>query len=146
MRSMFINFRNQYPNIGLPFIVWSNVFLLFPILISYSRKEWIYFVMSFGIFVASIIFHIGHEYHEDKHLWARVAKYTDWFFAIAGSAYVFYYIFKSPIQENKIILAILFLGILLFFLYGYLLGNYNKLHPWFHVFGQILLGFIILLL
>jgi multisubunit Na+/H+ antiporter MnhE subunit len=131
------------------FIVTSNVFLLFPLFVAFFKKEWVYFGITLGIFVASIGFHYGYEFHRKNPLTQKF-RILDWLLAMLGTLYVFYFITQSDARMSmKVLFAALFMITLTFFWYSYILKNYEgykKLHPWFHVFSPIVLGFIVLFL
>jgi len=132
-----------------PFIVTSNVFLLFPIIAAYYRHQWIYFSIAVAMFVASAGFH--YELNLDKkNPMTKKFQILDWLFAGLGTMYVFYFINQSPADFSlKALFAILFMLTLGFFWYSFILKDYKdytRLHPWFHVLVQTLLGFIVLFL
>lgn len=143
----------------LPFIVTSNLFLVFPMVAAFYVQEWIYLFFTVCIFVASIGFHYTFYHNKNdfslssflfkkkKYKSMKAFRVADWAFAIIGSLYVFNYIYMSPANDNlKGLFAFLFMATLLFFFYTFKIGNYNKYHPWFHVFSQTVLGFIVLVL
>lgn len=129
------------------FIVTSNVFLLFPILVSFYKEEWIYFIVATTICFASIGFHYGFEFYNKKSPITQSFRILDWLLAIVGTMYVFFYISESTAHiDLKILFAGLFMLTIGFFWYAFILSDYEKLHPWFHIFSPLVLGFIVLFL
>ncbi len=144
---------------SLPFIITSNVFLFFPIVASLYAQEWIYSIFSFFLLIASVGFHYTHYYNQKsfsltrflfggkKYKNEKTFRLLDWSLAAIGALYVFYFIYVSPaVYILKLTSALLFFASFVFFLLNYKVGNYKKYHPWFHVFTQTLLGFIVLFL
>ncbi|MEK7588946.1 MAG: hypothetical protein AAB438_03970 [Patescibacteria group bacterium] len=133
----------------MPLIVTSNIFLLFPIFVSFFKEEWVFFGIAIGMFVSSVGFHYGYEFYKRSSM-TQSFRMLDWLLAMLGTLYVFYFIINSPEDINlKIFLSSLFMMTIVFFWYSYVLQNfkgYRRLHPWFHMFAQITLGLIVLFL
>ncbi len=126
------------------FMVWSNLFILTPIILSLIKKEYIYLFFSFGGFIFSILYHYTSEYSLNSKR-RIIYRNLDWFFALGSHFYMFYYIFVY-IRETKIIVfltALLSLNIL-FFIWGWVWKEYSKYHPWFHVTIGLISGFIVI--
>lgn len=126
------------------FMLFSNVFLFLPVIISAWKGEWIYFTFALGLAIFSPIYHYLTESKTKKDTFLKITKNLDWLFAIGAYAYMYYFIFER-IGQYQIVLFILLSSTVLFFYYGYKFGNYKKWHPWFHVVAPIVSSFIVLL-
>jgi len=125
------------------FIVLSNIFLLIPVILAAQKGEWLYFLLALALCVSSPIFHYLYSYNRSSILFGPVRK-TDWVIAISAYFYMLYFIF-AKLDVYQIELTILLALTALFFFYGYKIGDYKKLHPWFHISASIVSGFIIYL-
>jgi len=126
------------------FIITSNIVLLFPLIASFYMKEWIYFAFVAGLCISSPLYHSLREYRSNEPHLFKTARTLDWL--LAGGAYfmMYYYIFTKVNPLFKIPLFIALSLTLVFFWYGYKIGNYKKLHPWFHLTAPIVSGLIVL--
>lgn len=125
------------------FIVSSNLSFLFPIIAAFIKKEWIYCAISTAAIIASFSYHnlqIDGN-HLPVYVWARTA---DWVVALCAYGYMYYFIVKKARPKRRIYLTVFLIATLIFFFYGFLLGDYNALHPWFHIAIGVVSGLIVL--
>jgi hypothetical protein len=129
------------------FMILSNIMMLFPIIVSAYQGRFFFCVYAIITGLASVFYHYLKIYKPLSAL-LPFARFLDWSLVITGSAYLLYFIYKSHHNYHhlKIWLLLLFVFSLLFFWYGYMLGDYEKFHPFFHIIGQGVIGLIVLLL
>ncbi len=126
------------------FMLFSNVFLFLPVIISAWKGEWVYFTFALGLAIFSPIYHYLSENKTDKTNFLKITKNLDWLFAVGAYAYMYYFIFaKVEVYQNLLFVLLTFTVI--FFWYGYKFANYKKWHPWFHIVAPIVSSFIVLL-
>lgn len=124
------------------FIVSSNVFFLFPVVASIFKKEWIYCAISTAAIIASFTYHnlrISGS-HLPEYAWARTA---DWLVALCAYGYMYYFTFRKARPKRRMYLTVFLTATLVFFFYGFLLGDYDTLHPLFHIAIGIVSGIIV---
>lgn len=126
----------------MPKVLPSNIFLLVPTLISAWKGEWLYFVFCAGLCVASPMYHYLSLYNRNSKMFPFF-RALDWVVGIGAYGGMYYYIFYKVPAMYQIPLAILLAMTIVFFIYGWRFGNYQKLHPWFHVFAFLTSGLII---
>lgn len=126
------------------FIITSNISFLLPLFASFFMKEWIYFAFAVGLCISSPLYHYLKEHHGSKpHLFVAARK-LDWIIACGAYFMMYYYIFTRVDSILRIPLFITLSLTLIFFWYGYKIGNYEKLHPWFHIVAPIVSALIVL--
>lgn len=125
-------------------MLFSNVFLFLPVIISVWKGEWVYFTFALGLAIFSPIYHYLTEYKAQITKLQKIFKNLDWIFAIGAYIYMYYFIFER-VELYQAILFILLTSTILFFYYGYKFGNYKKWHPWFHVIAPIISSMIVFL-
>ena len=126
------------------FIVFSNIILLFPIVASIIMREWVYLAFSVALIFSSTSYHYYREKHPRmKQVW-NLSRRFDWVFAVGAYCYMFYFVYTDTWQPLRTPFAVGLILSLLFFWYGFKLGNYKKLHPWFHVLAFTLAGLIVM--
>ncbi len=126
------------------FIITSNISLLFPLWASFFMREWIYFAFVAGLCISSPLYHYLKEHHSSKPHLFKNARALDWIIAGGAYAMMYFYIFTKVDSTFRIPLFIALSLSLIFFWYGYKIGNYRKLHPWFHLTAPIVSGLIVL--
>lgn len=67
----------------------------------------------------------------------------DWSFAVISFGYMSYFIFTKVATELRFYLSAMLVLTIIFFFYGWRFGNYQKLHPWFHVIASLVSGVIV---
>ncbi len=116
-------------------MIWSNTFLLFPVFFSLIYKEYLYLFFSIGIAVFSTLYHL---YSRKRHHGLfKLFRMFDWLFAIGSFTYMYLYSYLYMSSVVKIMFIILLTLVILFFFYGWKRGDYEKLHPWFHIIAGI---------
>ena len=126
------------------FMMLSNIFLFLPVVASAYVHEWIYFIFASGISIFSTVYHYLKENHSKNKKLVSIVKKLDWVFAVGSYIYMYYFIFAEVTYSLHLILAILLSMTAIFFWYGWKVGNYHKIHPWFHVFEGTISALIVL--
>ena len=57
---------------------------------------------------------------------------------------MYYYVYQNISGLNKIIFYALLFLVILFFWYGYKKGDYEKIHPYFHIIAPIISSAILI--
>lgn len=123
-------------------MMWSNIFLILPVIFSFIYKENIYFFLALGLFILSPLYHLW-SIKKFKNI--KIIKYLDWIFAISAFFYMYLYTYLYVVNiYKKYILYILLFFVVVFFWYGWKKGYYEKLHPWFHVVAPIVSSLILI--
>lgn len=125
------------------FIILSNIFLLFPVIASFLKGEWIYFAFAFGLLITSPCYHSCRIYWPTSR-WHTFWRGTDWLIAVGAYIYMFHFVFSRVPQNLEGWFAASLILSVLFFWYGFKFGTYDKFHPWFHVIAPLISGFIVL--
>lgn len=123
-------------------MVLSNIFLILPVAYAVVLNEWIFLLVSSGLLIVSPIFHLFKDLKED--VWYfTFFRVLDWLLASTAFIYMYFYVAEN-VPDFKYVFYI-FAGLLIyFFWYGYKVGNYRRLHPWFHVFAGVLAALVLL--
>lgn len=124
-------------------MILSNLFLALPVFFAGIYKEWLYMFFAGGILVFSTLYHWYKITNPTSPLFI-IFKSGDWLFAVSAFIYMYYFIYSYVPEKYKIILFILLSFVVIFFLYGWLFGNYSKMHPWFHVVAPIVSSLILI--
>ncbi len=119
----------------------SNLIFLFPIYSSLVKEEWIYFLLSVSIFIASSFFHFCKE-RNVKRSYIRFSRYSDIAIATSSYAYMYYFVYSYVTQGQFIFCSLLLLTILMFFFGKSSLGKRNNVHSYFHIAIGLVAGFI----
>lgn len=127
--------RKDSPNIKV-LMMYSNIFLVLPVIFSYIYGEWIYCFLASGLLTFSPLYH-WFKINRTDSIFFNIFKKLDWAFAIIAFIYMYYFVYKY-IPSTKILFYLSLLLILMFFWHGYKNGNYEKTHPWFHVIAPII--------
>lgn len=121
----------------LSHMVISNIFLLLPAMYAFFYQEWTYFFFAAGLFIFSPCFH-WFRIADQRSVYYGIFRKLDWLFAAGGFFYMFFYINEHLSGVHAELLYLFAFSLLAFFWYGWLQGDYRKLHPWFHVMGGVL--------
>ncbi len=126
----------------MPIILSSNIFLLVPTLISVWKGEWVYFAFCAGLCVASPVYHYLSLYNRKSKIFPFFRAF-DWVVGIGSYGGMYYYIFYKVPVVYQISLATMLTLTIVFFIYGFKFGDYDKSHPWFHIIAFLVSGLII---
>jgi hypothetical protein len=118
-------------------MMFSNIFLFFPVLFAFIYHQWLYFFFATGLLIFSPSYHIYKIFHP-KSFFFKILKEGDWIFAISAFIYMYYYTYQNIEGYKQIIFYILLSLVLIFFWYGYKKNDYEKWHPWFHIIAPII--------
>lgn len=119
--------------------------MLFPIVVSAYQGRFFFCGYAIITGLASVLYHYIKIYKPLSEV-LPIVRFLDWSLVVSGCLYLLYFIYKSDHHHFKIPLLVLFLFSLGLFWYGYLFGDYESFHPWFHIIGQGTIGLIVLLL
>lgn len=125
-------------------MVLSNIFLVLPVATSIIFEQWMYLFFAGGLLIFSPLFH-WYRIVDQESAYYGIFRKLDWLFAAGGSFYMYYYVSENLSGEIAWLLYLLISSVIAFFWYGWLIGNYKKLHPWFHVIGAMLSTSLLLL-
>ncbi len=128
---------------GNHFMIFSNIFLVLPVMYASLYHERIYLFLASGVFIFSSLYH-WYKIEKSQSKLLFVFEWSDWYFVLAAFLYMYYYIYKYDANEYKIILFALLSFAVLFFWYGRRI-DYKRLHPWFHVIGPLISSVILIL-
>lgn len=126
----------------MPKILTSNIFLLVPTIIAYAKSEWVYLAFCLGLCVASPMYHYLKIYNRGSKMFPFF-KALDWIVGIGAYFYMYYFIFTKVVVGWQIALAVLLTLTVAVFIYGFKFGDYNKSHPWYHLFVFLTSGLIV---
>ncbi len=126
----------------MPKILTSNIFLLVPTIIAWTKGEWIYLAFCLGLCVASPAYHYFKIYKRSSKMFPFF-RALDWVVGIGSYGGMYYYIFYKVPATYQMSLATILTFTIVFFIYGWRFGNYKKLHPWFHLIACLVSGLII---
>lgn len=121
----------------------SNIFLVLPVIFAGIYQEWMYCFLASGLLVFSPIYH-WYKINKSASYYFKLFKKLDWIFAIGAFVYMFYYTYQNLEGYEQIIFYILLSSVLIFFWYGYKKTDYDKWHPWFHIFAPIISSAILI--
>ncbi len=124
-------------------ILFSNFFLVLPVIFATLYHQWLYCFFAVGLCIFSPLFH-WYRITDRKSVYFLVSRILDWLFALAAFIYMYYFIYHHTVGKSQTMLSVLLSLIVLFFLYGWLFGNYKKLHPWFHIMAPIVSSIILI--
>ncbi len=111
---------------------------------AYIEKEWIYFILTLLMIVASPAYHYADDFQPKESRFYSYSRKLDWTVAVCGYLYGFYYIYEKVRTPMQIPLAFALVATLVFFWYGFRVSGYRKLHPWFHVTTSLLSALIVI--
>ena len=125
------------------FLMFSNIFLLLPVIFSIIYQEWLYLFFSTGISLFSTLYHWEsiHLKRMDIH---KKFRLLDWLFAIGSFSYMYFYTYINTASTIRFFLISYLTIVILFFFYGWKAGNYEKLHPWFHIIAGMVSAVILI--
>ncbi len=126
----------------MPKILTSNIFLLVPTIIAYAKGEWVYLAFCLGLCVASPMYHYLKIYNRGSKMFPFF-RALDWVVGIGSYCGMYYYIFYKVPAMYQMSLTVMLALTIVFFIYGFKFGDYNKSHPWFHVIAFWVSGLII---
>lgn len=124
--------------------MFSNIFLALPVLFAGIYQQWLYMFFAGGIFIFSPLYHFYKITNPASPLFTFF-KTGDWLFAVSAFVYMYYYIYSYVPDKYKALLFVLLSLVVIFFLYGWLFGDYTKMHPWFHIIAPIVSSLILIL-
>jgi hypothetical protein len=130
-------------NLGERFMMFSNIFLILPVLFAAIYHQWLYFFFASGLFIFSPLFHWYQITNRSSTLF-QVFKTFDWLFAISAFIYMYYYIYRYTGGISQLSLYFSLSLIVIFFWYGWRRGDYHKWHPWFHIIAPIVSSAILI--
>ncbi len=125
------------------FMMFSNLFLLLPVVWAGVYSQWLYLFLASGLAIFSPLYH-WYRINNKSYFYTRLFNNLDWLFAIGAFAYMFFYVYKYVPVSQKIDFYVLLSLLILFFWYGYKFGSYAKIHPWFHIFAPIVSSAILI--
>jgi hypothetical protein len=123
-------------------MMFSNVFLILPVLFAEAYHQWLYFFFAAGLCIFSPLYH-WYKITNPRSRYFTVFKTFDWAFALGAFVYMYYYIYSHTEGQNAAILYILLSLVVVFFWYGWKRADYKKLHPWFHIIAPIVSSIIL---
>lgn len=118
-------------------MMFSNIFLALPVVFAGVYKEWLYCFLASGLFVFSPLYH-WYKIIKPTSFYFNLFKKLDWICAVCAFIYMYYYTYQNIEGNKQIIFYMLLSLVLIFFWYGYKKGDYEKIHPWFHVIAPII--------
>lgn len=124
-------------------IMFSNIFLILPVIYAGLYGERLYLFFASGVFVFSPLYH-WYQIRSQTSARYRMFERLDWFFALGAFLYMYYYIYFYNQQKDKLLLLILLSAVVLFYWLGRRF-DYQKLHPWFHVAAPLVSSAILVL-
>ncbi len=124
-------------------MMFSNIFLILPVIFALIYQEWLYFLLAFGLFIFSPLFH-WYKIKYYKSYKFNLFMTLDWVFAVVAFIYMYIYTYKNLIDFYRYIFITLLTLIILFFFYGWKRGDYEKWHPIFHVLAPIVSSLILI--
>lgn len=124
-------------------MIFSNVFLILPVVYSIVYHEWLYLFLSGSLLVFSPLYHWYKIYKPKSSTFFMLQK-LDVGFGVSSFLYMYYFIYKYSHKQYGVMLYFLLTFAVLFFLYAQ--GKrYNKLHPWFHLIAPAVSSGILIL-
>lgn len=114
----------------------SNLAFLIPITTAIILGNWIYFALGLGVLFFSPLFHYA-DLQKKKGTWYQSLRVGDWFFAIATFGYLAFFAFTHFETRYAWWVIGSLLAVAGFFFYGWKWGDYERLHPWFHLVASI---------
>jgi CDP-diglyceride synthetase len=124
-------------------MMFSNIFLVSPVLFAGIYHQWIYLFLASGLLVFSPLFH-WYRINKPTSIFFNIFRKADWFFAIGAFLYMYYYVFRSVPGQYKIFFYLALTLVILFFWYGYKKGDYEKTHSWFHIIAPVISSLILI--
>ncbi len=124
-------------------MMFSNLFLILPVISAAQYHEWLYCFFASGLFIFSPLFH-WYRISDTSSIYFRVFKKADWIFAIGAFLYMYYYIYAFISGRQQLALFILLTLVVWFFWYGWRRGEYDTWHPWFHIVAPIVSSVILI--
>lgn len=121
----------------------SNTFLALPVVFSAIYQEWLYCFLASGLLIFSPLYH-WFKIIKPNSLSFRLFKKLDWVFAISAFIYMYYYTYQNVKGYGQVIFYMLLSLVLVFFWYGYKKGDYERVHPWFHIIAPIISSAILI--
>jgi CDP-diglyceride synthetase len=125
-------------------MMFSNIFLLLPVIYAFLYHQWIYFCLASGLLIFSPLYH-WYKITKPTSFSFKIYKKLDWLFAVGAFLYMYYYIYRYIQNLAEILLYFLLSLILLFFWYGYKRGDYEKTHPYFHIIAPMISSAILII-
>ena len=124
-------------------MMFSNVFLILPVIFSAMYHEWLYFFFAAGLVIFSPLYH-WYKFHRPNSTAFPIFMWCDTAFALGAFLYMYFYVYRYTPQEFKLLLFGSLSAVVLFFWYGRR-ADYDKLHPWFHIIAPIISSSILVL-
>jgi len=124
-------------------MMFSNLFLVLPVIFSFIYNERLYLFFATGIFIFSVLYH-WFKIVNVSSVYFRIFEWLDVLFGIGSFSYMYYYVYKYSHEQDKLVLYVLLSLAILFFLWGRR-KNYKLLHPWFHVVAPAVSSTILVL-
>jgi len=121
----------------------SNIFLALPVIFAGIYHQWLYFFFASGLFIFSPLYHFSKTKNPHSYYF-KIFKNLDWLFAVGAFLYMYYYVSIHIFNNWRIIFYLLLSLVILFFLYGWKKGDYQKWHPWFHIVAPIISSAILI--
>lgn len=123
--------------------MFSNIFLIAPVLFAAAYHEWFYLFFATGLLIFSPFYHWYKITKPHTH-WYRIFRDLDIAFAVGGFMYMYYFVNMYSPDEYTLLLFSLLSVIIVFWWYAHA-GDYKKFHPWFHIAGPAVSSLILLL-
>jgi hypothetical protein len=123
-------------------MMFSNIFLVLPFLVSIIYGEIVFLFFSAGLMIFSPLFH-WYFIHDTSKWYFHLFRGMDWLFASSAAIYTYVFIYKYLPETVSAVFYCLLSFLLLFFWYGLKKGDYLTLHPYFHIIASILSSAII---
>jgi CDP-diglyceride synthetase len=124
-------------------MMFSNIFLAFPVIFAGIYQEWLYYFLASGLLVFSPLYH-WFRINKSTSFSFKLSKKLDWSFAVSAFIYMYYYAYQNTKEDSWIIFYVLLSLVLVFFWYGYKKSDYEKWHPWFHIIAPIISSAILI--
>lgn len=128
----------------MKFMMESNLFLLIPVGAAFYMQEWVYFYIALGAIIFSSLYHYLKQEQFKNIIFFDIIRSLDWTCATIAYGYMYYYIFTEVNIIYKNLFAIILSVTMLFFWYGFKIGDYKKTHPWFHIITAVVSGLIVI--
>lgn len=124
-------------------MMFSNIFLILPVIFAGFYHQWLYCFLASGLLVFSPLYH-WYKINKPISFSFKLFKKLDWIFAISAFIYMYYYTYQNIEGYKQFLFYILLSLVLIFFWYGYKKNDYQKWHPWFHVVAPIISSSILI--
>ena len=125
-------------------MMYSNIFLALPVIFAGIYEQWLYLFFASGLLMFSPLFHLYRIKNPASRYYFFFRK-MDWSFAFGAFFYMYFYVYQYIKGNEKYVFYTLLFLVILFFWYGYKKGDYEKLHPYFHIIAPIVSSAILLI-